>query len=139
MCTKYGANLYRYKGLLAVKGMDKKFVFQGVGMLFGGEFADKKWKRDEVRTCRFVFIGKNIDKDELTNGFKSCMASELRFKPGDKVEARRGGSSSRPAYVPGTIISTWDEGNPYRIELDDGEGTNVWGPEDSDDFVRARK
>ena len=35
MQTK-GEDLFRYKGVLAVKGMDQKFVFQGVHMLFGG-------------------------------------------------------------------------------------------------------
>ena len=29
-----GGDLFRYKGVMAVKGMDKKFIFQGVGMLF---------------------------------------------------------------------------------------------------------
>ena len=29
-----GQDLFRYKGVLAVKGMDQKFVFQGVHMLF---------------------------------------------------------------------------------------------------------
>lgn len=37
---------FRYKGVCAVKGMDRKFVFQGVHMLFSGGF-DKsvaKWQ-----------------------------------------------------------------------------------------------
>ena len=34
----YGEDLFRYKGVLAVKGMDQKFVFQGVHMLFSGTF-----------------------------------------------------------------------------------------------------
>lgn len=29
-----GADLFRYKGVLNVAGMEEKFVFQGVGMLF---------------------------------------------------------------------------------------------------------
>merc|ERR1711935_312083 len=28
-----GANLYRYKGIISVKGMQSKFIFQGVGMM----------------------------------------------------------------------------------------------------------
>ena len=47
----------RYKGVLAVKGEDKKFVFQGVGMMFSGGFVDTVWKPEETRECRFVFIG----------------------------------------------------------------------------------
>jgi len=38
-----GANLYRYKGILAIKGVDEKFIFQGVGMLFNGNISDMKW------------------------------------------------------------------------------------------------
>ena len=34
-----GEDLFRYKGVLAVKGTDEKFVFQGVHMLFGGDFS----------------------------------------------------------------------------------------------------
>ena len=48
--TNYGANLYRYKGVLNVAGMEKKFVFQGVGMLFSGDF-NGNWG-DEKRECR---------------------------------------------------------------------------------------
>merc|ERR1712127_836293 len=56
-----GADLYRYKGVIAVKGMERKFVFQGVGMMFSGNFGDVVWKKTERRENRFVFIGKNLD------------------------------------------------------------------------------
>ena len=56
-----GEDLFRYKGVLAVKGMEQKFVFQGVHMLFGGDFSEDigLWKEGETRECRFVFIGRN--------------------------------------------------------------------------------
>jgi G3E family GTPase len=38
-----GANLYRYKGILSIKGVEEKFIFQGVGMLFNGNISDMKW------------------------------------------------------------------------------------------------
>ena len=38
-----GADLFRYKGVMACKGMDKKFIFQGVGMLFSGSFSELSW------------------------------------------------------------------------------------------------
>jgi len=38
-----GANLYRYKGILSIKGVEEKFIFQGVGMLFNGNISDQKW------------------------------------------------------------------------------------------------
>lgn len=127
-------NLFRYKGVLAVRGMKKKFVFQGVHMIFTGGFSDdSQWKDGETRECRFVFIGRKLDKDALIKGFLDCKAEEtLRFKVGDKVQANVG------KWVDGVILKQWDEGNPYRIELQDGKGTNVWGPIDEDAFVRAR-
>merc|ERR1712241_553113 len=55
-----GANLYRYKGILSVKGNDYKFIFQGVGMIFNGNYAEQKWGVPESeRENIFVFIGKN--------------------------------------------------------------------------------
>jgi len=126
-------NMFRYKGVLAVKGMQKKFVFQGVHMIFTGGFSDDaEWKEGETRECRFVFIGRKLDKEALIQGFEECKAEEtLRFNVGDKVQANVG------KWMDGTILKQWDEGNPYRIELADG--TNVWGPIDDDTFVRAKK
>ena len=62
-----GENLFRYKGVLAVKGIDEKYVFQGVHMLFGGEFTREigLWKAGERRECRFVFIGRDLDHEAL--------------------------------------------------------------------------
>ena len=129
-----GADLFRYKGVMATKGMDTKFIFQGVGMLFTGGASDFKWGADEPRECRFVFIGRNLNRQELIDGVMACKVSgELRFKVGDKVLAHAG-----KGWTPGIIIKLWDEGNPYRIELEDGEGTNVWGPMDDDMFVKPR-
>lgn len=125
-----GADLYRYKGVIAVKGMEKKFIFQGVGMLFTGDFGDVCWKEGEKRESRFVFIGKNLDHDFYRDGFMACKATDLRFAIGDKVEANIG------KFVPGTVIKQWDDGNAYRVELDDGNKTNVWAPIDVDVYIR---
>ena len=42
-------DLFRYKGVLAVKGMDDKYVFQGVHMVYDGDF-DKRfpWGAEEI-------------------------------------------------------------------------------------------
>ena len=132
-----GADLFRYKGVMAVKGAETKFIFQGVGMLFTGGFSDFEWGPDEPRECRFVFIGRNLNKKELIDGVMACKVSgELRFKVGDKVMAM---APDGKGWTPGVVIQQWDEGNPYRIELEDGEKTNVWGPIDDDSVVRKRK
>lgn len=131
-----GANLFRYKGVLNVAGMKEKFVFQGVGMLFSGCFSDAEWAPDEKRECRFVFIGKNLDKKGLIDGFMDCKcSSETRFKVGDTVLAYAG--KGPDGFWPGTVIKLWDQGNPYRIELDDEKKTKVYGVIDEDPFVKA--
>jgi len=129
-----GADLFRYKGVMAVKGSESKFIFQGVGMLFTGGFSDFEWQAGETRECRFVFIGRNLDKKELVDEIMAYkVVGDLRFKVGDKVFANTGSG-----YAPGTVIKLWDDGNPYRIELDDAKKTNVWGPVDDDALVKAR-
>ena len=132
MRTK-GEDLFRYKGVLAVKGMDEKFVFQGVHMLFGGSFSPEVglWKEDEKRECRFVFIGRDLDHEALESGLMECLAEDLRFNVGDTVYANVG------QFTEGKILKCWDQGNPYRVEIQNEEKSNVWVPEDSDDFVRS--
>ena len=128
-----GEDLFRYKGVLAVEGMDQKFVFQGVHMLFGGGFSSElaTWKDGEARECRFVFIGRDLDHEALQSGLMECRAEELRFNIGDKVYVNIG------EFTEGKILKCWDEGNPYRVEIQDDEKSNVWVPIDSDDFVRV--
>jgi G3E family GTPase len=129
LISEDGANLYRYKGVLAVKGKDEKFVFQGVGMLFNGSF-DGRWKANETRESRFVFIGKHLDAEFFKCGFDACLVTkELRFNVGHSVMANCG------KFKKGKVIKLWDDGNAYRIRLDDG--TDVWAPVDIDDYVRA--
>ena len=126
-----GEDLFRYKGVLAVKGMDQKFVFQGVHMLFGGGFSSEvaPWKEGEARECRFVFIGRNLDDEELQKGLMDCKAEELRFNVGDTVYANIG------EFTEGRILKCWDEGNPYRVEIQNEERSNVWVPIDSNEYV----
>ena len=124
-------DLFRYKGVLAVKGMDQKFVFQGVHMLFGVDFSNEigLWKDGDDRECRFVFIGRDLDHQELEAGLLECKAEELRFGVGDIVYANIG------EFTKGKILKCWDQGNPYRVEIQNDERTNVWVPIDNDNYV----
>ena len=67
-----GADIYRMKGVLSVKGTPKRLVFQGVHMLFDAKF-DRDWG-SEPRNNTLVFIGKNLDRAALTQSFKACKA-----------------------------------------------------------------
>lgn len=66
-----GGDIFRMKGVLSVKGSDKRLVFQGVHMLFDAKF-DRPWGKDP-RTNTLVFIGKKLDRAGLTEGFKACL------------------------------------------------------------------
>jgi len=68
-----GIDLFRSKGVLAVQGMKEKFVFQAIHMLFANS-QEGAWAEGEERRCKMVFIGKNLDREELTTGFMKCMA-----------------------------------------------------------------
>jgi G3E family GTPase len=68
-----GGDLYRMKGVLAVKGTNKRLVFQGVHMLFDAKF-DREWGASP-RTNTLVFIGKNLDRPALTEAFKACLVN----------------------------------------------------------------
>ncbi|BFG24743.1 hypothetical protein CerSpe_110170 [Prunus speciosa] len=65
-------DIYRMKGLLSVQGMNERFVFQGVHDIFQGS-PDRLWGPKEPRTNKIVFIGKNLDAQELEKGFKGCL------------------------------------------------------------------
>lgn len=124
--------LYRYKGVIAVKGKAEKFVFQGVHMLLTGGFIQTAvWRPEEKRRSKFVFIGVDLDYDELAAVFDGCKASPLRFKVGDFVHANTG------KWEKGTIIELWDDGNPYRIRLN--TGVEVWCPADTDEYCKKQK
>ena len=66
-------DLYRMKGVLAIEGCDERYVFQGVHALFEG-MPDRAWKSDEKRASKLVFIGKELDRDELQRDFEACLS-----------------------------------------------------------------
>jgi len=70
-----GADIYRMKGVLAVKGVADRYVFQGIHMIFGGR-PQGEWREGEIRRNRMVFIGRNIDKTELEGGFRATLVSD---------------------------------------------------------------
>ncbi|CAA2980946.1 Hypothetical predicted protein [Olea europaea subsp. europaea] len=65
-------DIYRMKGLLSVDGMNERFVFQGVHDIFQGS-PDRLWRPEEPRINKIVFIGKNLDKEEIEKGFNACL------------------------------------------------------------------
>ncbi len=68
-----GPDILRAKGILDVKGEDKRLVFQAVHMILDGEL-QRPWKDGERRYSRMVFIGRNLDEAALRSGFEACAA-----------------------------------------------------------------
>jgi G3E family GTPase len=66
-----GTDIFRMKGVLSLKGETDRFVFQGVHMLFDGR-PDRPWKNAE-RHNQLIFIGRNLNRNQLTEGFRSCL------------------------------------------------------------------
>ena len=66
----YGPELYRYKGILNVEGLDYQIIFQGVQMSFDIS-RGRDWK-DTKRSSTLVFIGKNLPENQLRKSFIAC-------------------------------------------------------------------
>jgi G3E family GTPase len=67
-----GPDIFRTKGILNLAGEDKRFVFQGVHMLFDGK-PDRPWKPTETPKNELVFIGRNLNETQLTEDFRKCL------------------------------------------------------------------
>ena len=69
-----GTDIFRMKGIINVANSDNRFVFQGVHMLFDGQ-PDRAWKADEIRCNKMIFIGRNLDREELNSRFRACLVN----------------------------------------------------------------
>ena len=67
-----GTDIFRMKGILNIAGEDRRFVFQGVHMLFDAT-RDRPWKKSETRKNQLVFIGRNLDEAQLKEDFRACL------------------------------------------------------------------
>ena len=68
----YGPKMLRYKGVLNMKGSDRKVVFQGVHQLMGSDLGPK-WLPGERKVSKMVFIGVDLPKDILLQGLEGCL------------------------------------------------------------------
>jgi len=76
----YGPQLMRYKGVLHVRGFERRVVFQGVHMLMGSNLGSP-WKPGEARESKFVFIGRDLPADMLIKGLSQCVAGANAASP----------------------------------------------------------
>jgi G3E family GTPase len=68
----YGPRMLRYKGVLHMKGTDRKVIFQGVHQLMGSDLGPQ-WGEGEARQSKMVFIGIDLPQDILLQGLEQCL------------------------------------------------------------------
>ena len=68
----YGPRMLRYKGVLNMKGTERKVIFQGVHQLMGSDLGPA-WAAEESRNSKMVFIGIDLPKDILLQGLEQCL------------------------------------------------------------------
>jgi G3E family GTPase len=68
----YGPRMLRYKGVLYMKGTERKVIFQGVHQLMGSDLGPA-WAEGEPRLSKMVFIGIELPKDILLQGLEQCL------------------------------------------------------------------
>jgi G3E family GTPase len=71
LLREQGPDIFRMKGVLSIAGDVRRFVFQGVHMLFDGR-PDRAWG-DEPHTNKLIFIGRNLDREQLNADFRACL------------------------------------------------------------------
>jgi G3E family GTPase len=69
----YGPRMLRYKGVLNMKGTDRKVIFQGVHQLMGSDLGPA-WAAGEQRNSKMVFIGIDLPKDIFLQGLQQCLS-----------------------------------------------------------------
>ena len=71
----------------------------------------------------------------LVKSVEACkVTEELRFNVGDPVWARPDPAAD---WSVGTVWKQWDDGQPYVIELEDGD--KVYCPLDTEEMIKKRE
>jgi G3E family GTPase len=68
----YGPRMLRYKGVLFMRGADRKVIFQGVHQMMGTDIGGP-WGATETPASKMVFIGQNLPKDVFIGGLEQCL------------------------------------------------------------------
>lgn len=68
-----GQDIFRFKGVLNMKGMNERIVVQGVHMI-SSQATDRPWEPEEPRVSELVFIGRNLQPEQLQEEFSSCVS-----------------------------------------------------------------
>ena len=70
----HAENLFRSKGIIAIRGCGDRLIFQGVHGVFRITMGEP-WN-DAPRQSRAIFIGRGLNRDEIIKGLASCKAQQ---------------------------------------------------------------
>ena len=70
----YGPRMLRYKGVLHMKGTERKVIFQGVHQLMGSDLGPA-WAPEETRGSKMVFIGIDLPREIFLQGLEQCLVA----------------------------------------------------------------
>jgi G3E family GTPase len=68
-----GSDVLRLKGIVALVGERRRYVFHGVHMTLDGR-PGRPWQADEARRGEIVFIGRRLDRESLLMQVEACIA-----------------------------------------------------------------
>ncbi|TPM07065.1 GTP-binding protein [Mesorhizobium sp. B2-3-11] len=71
--SEYGDDIFRTKGIVSVANDERFFVLQAVHKLVDFR-PDHSWGED-TRKSKFVFIGRNLDRDCIDRNLRACLAA----------------------------------------------------------------
>ena len=71
LLSERGVDIFRMKGFISLAGESRRFVFQGVHMLFDGQ-PDRPWG-NAPRRNQLIFIGRDLDEQSMREGFEACL------------------------------------------------------------------
>jgi len=149
----------RVKAVLEVAGSSSKYVVQCVHMVRTTGFHGP-WEDGRPRENRIIFIGRGMEerRQALIENFKSCLAKQLRFAIGDRVQVQMHveeqcnhkhgghghghahdqhgceGHSHSTAWHEGFVVKQWDEHNAYKVQVLHGPEVRV--PLDDDRLIK---
>jgi G3E family GTPase len=106
----YGPKMLRYKGVLHMKGTDKKVIFQGVHQMMGSDLGPK-WMPGEKKQSKMVFIGIDLPIDA-----RSGRLSRVMFWPSWKPASRRA-PTEESAWLQSAALKI---GQPAEKQCDQG-------------------
>jgi G3E family GTPase len=73
LLAEKGPDILRAKGIIDIKGDERRLVFQAVHMILEGDY-QREWTDRDQRYSRMVFIGRDLDEAALKAGFEGCIA-----------------------------------------------------------------